>query len=548
MSHCPGINSTIALQQTTNCTEHLPDHTTDWRFSNMSSQDPHHDGADDEFVGADEAEEVFTRDEDQPMESDGEEEDQPMSYEEQITFQNDSSAHFDSHSDSVFCVAQHPVYNNVVITGAGDDTAYIFDSTPGERPVLPPSYESNPQPRERESLKPLAKLDGHSDTVNAVAFTEPAGEYVVTAGLDGKLRAWRDSTPQKTGLAWEFLAEAQEVEEINWVSVCPYVQGSEEKRNVVALGANDGSAWVFRIDRTDSAQPVSIIQSFFQHTASCTAGAWSPDGNLLATVSEDGSFYVYGVFGAAAAAGISGSPGTNAVVGLTAEDQRFAVDGGLYSVAISPGGGIAAVGGAEGHIKVVGLPRLAGGAPGGKGKGTGAQSATASAAGIILAALQAQTDGIETLSFSQPPLTLLAAGSVDGSIALYDAAHRFAVRRHMKEAHEGNAVVKVEFLQSRQPTAAPRPGPLASATAAGQGRSWLLTSVGLDGIVRRWDARGGTTAAGQGLLKEWRGHMGVAENEDGEQAGGIMGFVQGFDGKRIVTAGDDGVSLVFEEE
>ena len=504
----------------------------------MSSQDQ-----DGEYIGADEAEEIFQRDEDHPMESEGEDDDENMTFEEQLTFQNDSVAHFDSHSDSIFCVAQHPIYNNIVITGGGDDTAYIFDSTPGERPVLPHSYESNPQPRERESLKPLVKLDGHSDTVNAVAFTEPTGEYAVTAGLDGKLRVWCDSTPQKTGLAWKFVAEAQEVEEINWVAVCPYQQGSEEKRNVVALGANDGSAWVFRIDHTDSSQPISIIQSFFQHTASCTAGTWTPDGNLLATVSEDGSFYVYDVFGAAAAAGISGSPGTNTVIGLTAEDQRFAVEGGLYSVAVSPGGGIAAVGGAEGHIKVIGLPRLAANPQAAKGKAS-AQATTASAAGTIIAALQAQTDGIETLSFSQPPSTLLAAGSVDGSIALYDAAHRFAVRRHIKEAHEGSAVVKVEFLQNRTPTTAPRS--LAS-VAAGQGRSWLLTSVGLDGVVRRWDARGGTAAAAQGLLKEWKGHMGATENEDGEQAGGIMGFVQGLDGQRIVTAGDDGISLIFED-
>ncbi|KAJ5765378.1 hypothetical protein N7520_004937 [Penicillium odoratum] len=495
----------------------------------------------DTYVGADEGEEVFQNDDDHPMESDGEDEDQPMTYDEQITFQNDSSAHFDSHTDSVFCVAQHPVHNNIVITGAGDDTAYIFDSTPAQRPVLPASYESNPQPRERESLKPLGKLDGHSDTVNAVGFTEPAGDYAVTAGLDGKLRAWRDSTPDKTGYTWDFVAEAQEVEEINWIAVCPYQQGSEEKRNVVALGANDGSAWVFRIDHTDS-QPISIIQTFFQHTESCTAGAWTPDGNLLATVSEDGSFYVYDVFGAAAAAGIAGSQGTSTVVALTAEDQRFAVEGGLYSIAISPGGGIAAVGGAEGHIRVVGLPRLAGAGPAAKGKGPGAQAATASAAGTIVAALQAQSDGVETLSFSQPPLTLLAAGSVDGSIALFDAAHRFAVRRHIREAHEGSAVVKVEFLQTRAPVAR---GP---GNAPAQGRSWLLTSVGLDGVVRRWDARGGTAAAAQGQLQEWKGHMAAVENEAGEQAGGIMGFVQGFDGKRIVTAGDDGISLVFEEQ
>lgn len=94
------------------------------------------------------------------MEPDGEE-DQQMSYEQEITLQNDSSAHFDSHNDSVFCIAQHPVHNNIIITGAGDDLAYIFDSTHAEKPVLPRSYESNLQPREREGLQALAKLDGH---------------------------------------------------------------------------------------------------------------------------------------------------------------------------------------------------------------------------------------------------------------------------------------------------------------------------------------------------------------------------------------------------
>lgn len=541
---------------------------------------PRREGDDDAFIDADEAEEIITRDEDQAMDSGGDDdndEDHEMSnttttYEDQeLTFQNDSSAHFDLHNDSIFCIAQHPIYNNIVITGSGDDTAYIFDSTPPplssneERPVLPPSYESNPQPKgERKSLEAIAKLDGHTDTVNAVAFTQPRGEYVVTAGLDGRLRVWRDTTAQLTGHAkWEFVAEAQEVEEINWVAVCPCGKdgGDEGSSNVVAVGGNDGSAWVFKIDHKDTAQPITILQSFFQHTASCTAGAWTPDGKLLATVSEDASFYVYDVFGAAAAAGVTYSAGTNAVVGLTAEDQRFAVDGGLYSIAISPSGGIAAVGGAEGNIRVIGLPRLttpSGAAGSSKSKAKGPATATAAAssvAGTILAALQAQSDGIESLSFSLPPLTLLAAGSVDGSIALFDAAHRFAVRRHIKDAHDGGAVVKVEFLQTGSspgaPAAAlPRAGPFAQShtgAGSGQARPWLLTSVGLDGVVRRWDARGGTAAAAQGLLREWRGHVGITENEEGEQSGGIMGFVQGFDGKRIVTAGDDGIALVFED-
>ncbi|KAI5307542.1 hypothetical protein KEM55_008037, partial [Ascosphaera atra] len=258
----------------------------------------------------------------------------------------------------------------------------------------------------------------------------------------------------------------------------------------------------------------------------------------------DATFYVYDVFGAAAAAGVTSASGTSAVVGLTPEDQRFAVDGGLYSVAISPNGAIAAVGGTEGNIKVVGLPVLSQPAAvkpqkGGKarpGRPVPAGSAGGGAPGTLLASLQAQTDGVETLSFSSPPMNLLAAGSVDGSIALFDCAHQFAIRRHIKSAHEDAAVVKVDFVHDK---AAPTP--------ALPNKSWLLTSVGIDGVVRRWDARGGTAAAGFGLLKEWRGHLGLTENAEGEKrSGGILGFVH--TSNTIVTAGDDGISLVFEDD
>ncbi|QKX61033.1 uncharacterized protein TRUGW13939_08179 [Talaromyces rugulosus] len=510
-----------------------------------SSQDhPREDEGEEEvYLDEGDAEEVFQQDDDHHMDSDDE-----YQQIEEITLQNDSAAHFDHHSDSIFCIAQHPVHKSIVITGSGDDTGYIFDSTPlDERPLLPQSYESNPQPRgERKSLEQVKKLDGHSDSVNAVTFTEPRGEYAVTAGLDGRLRVWRDTTPQKTGLAWEFVAESQEVEEINWMAVCPSNPGQEDKSNVVAIGGSDGSAWVFKIDHTDSAQPISIIQTFFQHTLACTAGAWTPDGNLLATASEDASFYVYDVFGAAAAAGISYSAGTSAVVGYTAEDQRFAVEGGLYSVAVSPSGTVVAVGGAEGHIKVIGLPRLQSDNTKTKSKSS-AGGSQSTGAGALLASLQAQSESIETLSFSSPPHTMLASGAVDGSICLFDMAHRFAVRRHIREAHEGAAVVKVEFLQQPAPAMPPIRGQ-SSASSSAQGRPWILTSAGLDGVVRRWDARGGTTAAGQGFIREWKGHLGLVETEGGEQSGGILGFVQdAAGGTRIVTAGDDGISLVFEE-
>lgn len=495
----------------------------------MSAHDTHHvdDFDDDEEEAmldpAEAGEEIEgDEDEDVPMESDDEDAPVPL---EEIQLQNDSIAHFDHHKDSIFCIAQHPAHPNIVATGGGDDVGYVFDSTPLDRPLLPQSYEADPQPKERESLPPLYKLEGHTDSINAITYTFPKGDYLATAGLDGQLRTWRVSP---SGREYQLLASASEVDEINWLIPCPH----PSYPNSLALGASDGSVWTYTLS-DDRASPLTIVQAFYLHGGACTAGAWTPDGKLLCTVAEDGSFYVWDAFGEAAVAGVAAPGGGQAVVGLTGQDERFKVDGGLYSVAVSPNGAFAAVGGAEGHIRIVGLPRIGdaapvGGAKGGAGakskagggrqaggKGAASGSSGAGQTGQILASLQAQSDGVETLTFSAPPLTLMAAGSVDGSIALFDTAHRFAVRRHIRGAHEDEAVIKVDFVTDR-----PSGG-------------WLLTSCGNDGVVRRWDCRGGTAAAEQGLAQEWRGHRG------GGEGGGVLGFVQGGCGGRIVTAGDE---------
>src|SRR3984885_5441125 len=218
-------------------------------FVKMSSLEHHHeeeeDIPEDEILNPEDAEEEIPQDDDHPMEND--------EAEEEIQFQNDSAAHFDTHTDSVFCIAQHPLHPSIVATGGGDDIAYIFDASLSDGPVLPSSYESNPEPKgEREGLKVIQKLDGHTDSVNAVAFTQPSGEYVVTAGLDGKLRAWRGD---KTAYKWAFVAEVQEVQEINWVSVSPHPQHP----NTIALGANDGSVWVYQINAQDKESPLNIL-------------------------------------------------------------------------------------------------------------------------------------------------------------------------------------------------------------------------------------------------------------------------------------------------
>ncbi|KAI5362568.1 Putative WD40/YVTN repeat-like-containing domain superfamily [Septoria linicola] len=508
----------------------------------------HHEEEDAAMLDPNEAEEIVEDDGDgdAAMDSGDEDEDEDDAaghVQETIQLQNDSVAHFDGHKDSVYCIAQHPTRPELVATGGGDDTAYVWDATPAPGPVLPASYETNPQPRERNGQEVVAKLGPQDETVNAIVFTLPKGEFIATGTAGGTLNVYTTPTSQQPQP--RLVASAKEVDDITWIAPCP--SPSEQYANTIALGAADGSVWIYSID----GQNLNIVQSFFLHQAPCTAGVWTPGGQLLATVDEASSLYVWDVFGEAAAAGVYDPNGSQALIQLTADDERFKVDGGLYSAAISPGGGIVAVGGAFGNIRVVNLPRLSGAqqqstigvqGAGSKSKSGGAKQAPASAAtgnyGQIIAAFAAQTDGVETLDFSQPPLQLLAAGSVDGSIAILDAAKNWSVRRLIKDSHSldevPHAVIKVEFVKTPLGTSNPR--------------GHLLTSCGNDGVVRRWDVRGGTASADQGLVQEWKGHM---EN-DGER-GGILGFVQGNGqksggaaGTHVVTAGDDGVSLVFE--
>lgn len=62
-------------------------------------------------------------------------------------------------------------------------------------------------------------------------------------------------------------------------------------------------------------------------------------------------------------------------------------------------------------------------------------------------------------------------------------------------------------------------------------KNHLLTSGSADKTLRTWDARTGK------LLKEHKGHHGP-----------VLSASLNFDGSVVVSAGDDGVCLVFETE
>ncbi|KAJ6257528.1 Jouberin [Drechslerella dactyloides] len=455
---------------------------------------PHHtpavgpeDPTDDQpsFISNTDALEEIIPDDDQPMDDISDDEEASAGVESsstayrgegagesiEIDLVNDSIAHFDAHTDSIYSIALNPRMP-VVATGGGDDVAYIWPSTPANAPAS--------RGQERSGQTPIFKVEGHGESVTAVAFTA-SGEFLVAGSMNGKVSVTRctNAADPLAAASWKTIAEVQEVDEISWLVAHP-------SADAFALGAADGSVWVYGIDAAAVGAELVIKQALYNHTASCTAGVFAKDGTLLATVSEDSRLFVHNV------------ETGEVVASFGPEDARFNVDGGLYAVAANPAGTVIVVGGATGECKVVALP-TAGTATGGRSAGArGRGSATAGTQSAqILATLSTQSESIESLTFS-PTLPLLASASVDKSIVLYDT-QRWTVRRTIT-GHE-DSVVKVQF-------------------GAGQQDGWVLTSCSMDGTVRRWDCRTGEEKV------KWQGH-----------ADGVLGFV--LDSTRVITAGDE---------
>ncbi|KAF3919812.1 Jouberin [Dactylellina cionopaga] len=391
----------------------------------------------------------------------------------EIDLINDSTLHFDAHTDSIYSIALNPRLPGIIATGGGDDVAYIWsaDPQPGQ---------TSQRGQERSGQSPIFKLEGHGESITSVAFTA-SGEFLVAGSMNGKVSVTRctDATNPKNAASWKKIAEVQEVEEIGWMVTHP-------EADVFALGATDGSVWVYSIDADSQGSELVIKHVFYNLTGSATGGTFAKAGTLLATVSEASELFVYNV------------ESGEVVASFGPQDARFNVDGGLYTVAANPAGTVIVVGGATGECKVIALPTAGTQTA---GRNAGARRVGSATAGTqsaqILATLSTQSDSIESLAFS-PTLPLLAAGSVDKTIVLYDT-QRWAVRRTI-QGHD-HSVVKVQWGNAPN--------------------EWMLTSCSVDGTVRRWDCR-----TGEEKFK-WQGH-----------SEGILGFVVDANG-RVITAGDE---------
>ncbi|EMR08018.1 hypothetical protein PNEG_03460 [Pneumocystis murina B123] len=214
---------------------------------------------------------------------------------------DDSSGGFYDHKESVYCLDMSPVDEDIIVSGGGDDVAYIWRISTRER---------------------LCKLTGHKDSVTVSSFSYD-GEYVATGGMDGQILIWRY---KNNG---ELVTTLEGGDEILWVQWHP-------KGNILLSGSNDANVWMWKIPSGN------VLQLFSFHKKPVNAGSFTPDGKKIVTASEDGSLIIW-------------DPKNASIIHkITSSDSRFDC-GGLTCLAYNKEGTVVAVGGISGKVKIISL-------------------------------------------------------------------------------------------------------------------------------------------------------------------------------------------------
>ncbi|OAJ39235.1 hypothetical protein BDEG_23097 [Batrachochytrium dendrobatidis JEL423] len=149
------------------------------------------------------------------------------------------------------------------------------------------------------------------------------------------------------------------------------------KGNVILVGGDDGSVWMWRIP---SGKCMSVM---YGHSGSVTCGQFTPDGKSIVTGSADGTIIVW-------------DPKTStSLCRFTGDDARFHQTP-INTLAIKSDSSLAISAGQDGSVRLLHIGN-----------------------GRILAALDSHQESVETVDFSDF-LPYVSTGSIDGKIHTWD--------------------------------------------------------------------------------------------------------------------------------
>lgn len=393
---------------------------------------------------------------------------------EEIDMRNNSSAYFDSHSDSVYLIASHPTLP-LVVSGGGDEKAFLW-STHQDKPTVVAEF----------------KLP---ESVASGGFTAD-GNFLVLGDMNGELRVYRMS---KNGEKWTEISKNDEVEEIVNIVFHPALP-------LFAVLASDGSIWCY--EASSEGQGALINTSVLSvHTAAATAvftGGAKDQHPKLVSASEDGTIMLWDVY--------AGNPI------YTVDHLKLHGEHPFVSIALSPAQKAVVVGSMDGQVFLI---KLEDGTVLNQVDTTDKTSkpVTPSANIITNPAMQIEQatqeneeeeeeelsgDSIEGLAWAQKN-NLVATGNVDGVVTVWDAL----TWRPRSNFLLQDSVTQLEFVPN----------------------SSLLVVSSMDTSVTVYNA---ITSE---KIFECLGH-----------SEGVLGFALQDKGKRIITAGDENVCLVFNRE
>ncbi len=170
-----------------------------------------------------------------------------------LTVIDKSVFQFNKHTDSVYSVGIHPINNNIMLTGGGDDKAFLFqyDSLNNSDNNLISCFEFI-----------------HNDTVCSVGFNFD-GTLALTGGYDGQVKIWEVNT----GTLKQILEGPEDIEWAQW----------HNKGNAVIAGSRDGTIWMWM------AQDGTCMQVFAGHEGGVSCGTFTKDGRVICSGGDDGS-------------------------------------------------------------------------------------------------------------------------------------------------------------------------------------------------------------------------------------------------------------------
>ncbi|KAI9218054.1 quinon protein alcohol dehydrogenase-like superfamily [Blastocladiella britannica] len=304
-----------------------------------------------------------------------------------MEFHDDSCQAFFAHQKPVYTVSMHPTHHELILSGGEDETGYLWLTSTGET---------------------LHALAGHTDSVVATGFSHD-GALCATGGMDGLTLVWDVATGAN-------VARIETGSEVVWLHWHP-------RGPVLLTGTADGQVWMNNL-------PSGTLMGVFGgvHAAPLTCGGFSPDGKLVYSGAEDGTFALW-------------DPKTLSTVWKHSPDNgRWFQEESVTAAAVA--GNLVLVGGSGGNARAVNL-----------------------STGTVLSSFATNSESIESIDFS-PNLPYAALASTDGKVTVLDMSH-MTVR--MTLTHK-DAVVKALY------------------TADG----YHLVTCSTDLSVRVWDSRSGT--------------------------------------------------------